>query len=118
MSNSKQPSSLNHLLQGALARHGIDQRVLAVQVVKVANELLDSYLTDNRRHGVRVVSYAGGELEVVCEHPAAKYMLEGLAGQLKAELEVRFPDLTLKRVKGVVKRGTITEEEWYTDTQL
>ncbi len=115
---SNGPSPLNNLLSGALARHGIDKRVMATQVVKIGNELLSKLLTPAQRPDLQVISFTASELVIACKTPAARYAMEGLKKQLASELEVRFPDQTFSRINCQLRPGTVSDEEWYTSAKL
>lgn len=111
-------ASLGNLLTGALARHGIGERVTAAQVVAQANELLANLLVPEQRGEIAVVSYKQSELLVACKTPAARYVAEGLAKILTRKLEERFPDQYIKRVQCVFRTGASNDDEWYNGVTL
>jgi hypothetical protein len=111
-------ASLGNLLTGALARHGIGERVTAAQVVAYANELLPSLLATQQRGEITVLSYKQSELLVACKTPAARYVAEGLAKNLTRKLEERFPDQYIKHVQCVFRSSTANDDEWYNGATL
>lgn len=103
---------------GALARHGIGERVTAAQVVAYAQEQLHSLLPPEQRGEVHIVSYRQAELFVACKTPAARYTAEGLAKTLTRSIEVRFPDQQVKKVICAFRTGKADDDEWYNGVTL
>ena len=106
-------SSLGNLLGGALARHGIGERVIAAQIVASANELLHEMLTQDQRGEVQAVSFKSDELLLACKTPTARYAAEGLAKTLGRKLEEKYPNQTFKKIVCVFKSGKVSDDEWY-----
>lgn len=111
-------SSLGNLLGGALARHGIGERVMAAQIVSSANDVLADLLTPDQRGEVEAVSYRSSELLLACKTPAARYAAEGLAKALSKKLEEEFPNQTFRKVTCVFKTGRASDDEWYNGTTV
>lgn len=107
------PSSLGNLLQGALSRHGIGERVLAAQIVAKANELLAEFLTPVQRGEVQAVSFRANELLLACKTPTARYAAEGLTKRLGRKLEEIYPNQTFRKITCVFKNASTNDDEWY-----
>ena len=109
----KKLSSLGNLLGGALARHGIGERVVAAQIVSSTNELLKELLTRDQWGEVQAVSYRNSELLLACKTPTARYAAEGLAKALGRKLEEKYPNQTFRKIVCVFKAGKAGDDEWY-----
>ncbi|MCH8049363.1 hypothetical protein IH979_01485 [Patescibacteria group bacterium] len=89
---------MNDILRDALKRHGIERQVTAARIVKRANELLEMALDNHVRKDVKIISFIQEELFAACRHPAALRQANRSTVDLKAQLEVDFPEQTIRRI--------------------
>jgi hypothetical protein len=108
-------ANLKNLLPSALSRHGLGERVRAAQVVTEAEKLLRQLLTADQCLDVQVVSYQQECLHLRCQHPGVRYVLERHSQELKQQLEVCFPEISVKRIDIAVGPALKSDEEWYTN---
>lgn len=101
---------IGNLLGNAMKRHGIDRQVTATVIVARANEILSVLVMGTpMQNDVTVVVYKDNELVIACAHAPASHDVQGFVPQLRAELEVAFPD---KAFRNIVTR--IVPSAWYT----
>lgn len=92
-------------MSAAMKRHGIAKQVTAALLVKRARELAQEALDDHVANDVFVVSYHSNVLHVACRHPAAVRAAQVISTPLKEELEIDFPQITIKTISCRVQPG-------------
>ncbi|MBP9827905.1 hypothetical protein KBC55_02000 [Patescibacteria group bacterium] len=87
-------TGVNHLLTGAMGRHGIMKRVETSQIVREAEVLLTE-LSAAPQTEWRVASYVEGTLTIACASPAVVEVVDAVGEALARALEESFPHITV-----------------------
>lgn len=82
-----------------LARHGIGSQVLAARVVLKGNEILRAMLTPEQQEDIKVLSFASGQLTVVCRNASAKFFFGQQVDTLARRLEEAVPEISVREIK-------------------